>query len=197
RRPNELKLSLIIPCYNEEKNLPLLIERLKSIMSREDVEVILVDNGSTDGSSQVLSKLLEGQERIRSIRGPVNEGYGYGILSVLRAAGGGYLGWSHADMQTDPNDALRALEVIEYKGNPEKMYVKGRRYGRPLFDVFFMIGMSCFETLYLGKPLWDINAQPNIFPRSFFDSWREPPHDFSLDLYAYYEAHRTGLEVAR
>jgi hypothetical protein len=57
--------------------------------------------------------------------------------------------------------------------------------------------MSFFETLLLVKPLWDINAQPTMFSRQFFETWREPPHDFSLDLFAYYQARMAGLKVHR
>jgi hypothetical protein len=98
-------------------------------------------------------------------------------------------------MQTDPQDALRGLDLFEQHGL--NIFVKGRRYGRPLADVAFTVGMSAFETALLGTPLWDINAQPTMFSRAFFETWREPPHDFSLDLYAYYEARRAGLTVHR
>lgn len=60
-----------------------------------------------------------------------------------------------------------------------------------------MIGMSVFETLLLGRPLWDINAQPTLFSRAFFETWRDAPHDFSLDLFAYYQAKRMNLPVYR
>ena len=64
-------------------------------------------------------------------------------------------------------------------------------------DVIFTICMSLFETLLLARPMWDINAQPNMFSRRFFESWTTPPDDFSLDLYTYFEAQRNGLEVHR
>jgi hypothetical protein len=125
----------------------------------------------------------------------VNQGYGFGILSGLKACRGGILGWTHADMQTDPQDAVRGLALFERHG-PD-IFVKGRRYGRPAADVFFTVGMSAFETLLLGKPMWDINAQPTLFSRAFFESWRDAPHDFALDLYAYYQARQTGLVIHR
>lgn len=190
-----MKLSLIIPCYNEAANLPLLLERCSLVVSRPDVEVILVDNGSTDESARVLAELLPRYPGCRSVRVDVNQGYGFGILAGLRAGDGEYLGWTHADMQTDPMDALHALDLIESHGSPA--YAKGRRYGRPLVDVAFSMGMSAFETGLLGKPLWDINAQPNIFPRTFFEDCVNPPHDFSLDLYVYFMAKKKGLDVLR
>ncbi|MCX8956442.1 glycosyltransferase family 2 protein [Erwinia psidii] len=190
-----MRFSLVIPCYNEAANLPLLLERCKHVVARPDVEVILVDNGSTDDSPQVLQALLPQYPGCRSIRVEVNQGYGFGIVSGLKAATGAVLGWTHADLQTDPQDALRGFDLFEKHG--DAIFVKGKRYGRPLMDVVFTVGMSLFETLLLAKPMWDINAQPTLFSRAFFDSWRAAPDDFSLDLFAYYQAQQQGMKVYR
>lgn len=190
-----MKFSLVIPCYNEAANLPLLLERCKDLAAQPGIEVILVDNGSTDNSPAVLLHLLPHYPGCRSIRVDKNQGYGYGILAGLKAAQGAILGWTHADMQTDPQDALQGLALFDQHG--ENSFVKGRRYGRPLMDVLFTVGMSVFESALLTKPLWDINAQPTMFSRRFFQSWTSPPSDFSLDLYAYHRARCKGLAVHR
>lgn len=190
-----MNFSLIIPCYNEAANLPLLLERCQSLAAHEGLEVILVDNGSTDASPEVLASLLPRYPHCRSVRVEQNQGYGYGILAGLRAAHGEILGWTHADLQTDPADALTGLALFKTHGTD--IFVKGRRYGRPLGDVAFTVGMSLFETVLLAKPLWDINAQPTMFHRRFFETWHSPPHDFALDLYAYYQARARGLAVYR
>lgn len=190
-----MKFSLVIPCYNEAANLPLLLDRCRELTRLPDIEVILVDNGSTDSSPEVLLNLLPLYPGCRSVRVDKNQGYGFGILAGLRAAKGDILGWTHADLQTDPQDALRGLAFFEQLGNG--IFVKGRRHGRPLADVAFTVGMSAFETLLLGRPLWDINAQPTLFSRDFFETWQDPPSDFSLDLYAYYQARCASLEICR
>jgi glycosyltransferase involved in cell wall biosynthesis len=190
-----MKFSLVIPCYNEAANLPLLLERCQKLTKQPDVEIVLVDNGSTDDSPAILRNLLPSYPGCRSVRVEQNQGYGFGILAGLKAASGDILGWTHADMQTDPVDALLGFRIFEEHGLD--IFVKGRRHGRPFGDVTFMVGMSFFETLLLGKPLWDINAQPTMFSRQFFESWREPPLDFSLDLYAYYQARMAGMPVYR
>lgn len=192
-----MKLSLIIPCYNEAANLPLLLDRCASLRDA-DIEVILVDNGSADNSPQVLQDLLPSYPHCRSVRVPVNQGYGFGILSGLEAATGDLLAWTHADMQTDPKDVLRGLEIFkQHVDSGNNIYVKGQRIKRPLADVIFTVGMSIFETLLLRTRLWDINAQPNMFSRKFFESWVNPPHDFSLDLYVYFTARNQSLPVYR
>lgn len=189
-----MKFSLVIPCYNEAANLPLLLERCKAVAGR-DHEVILVDNGSTDNSAQVMLDLLPQYPGCRSVSVAVNQGYGHGIVAGLKEAKGEILGWTHADMQTDPQDALRGLALFEQHGM--QILVKGRRHGRPLADVMFTFGMSVFETVLLRQPLWDINAQPTMFSRAFFETWTTPPSDFSLDLYAYYLARQQRLAIHR
>ncbi|MDX1958785.1 MAG: glycosyltransferase family 2 protein [Leptospiraceae bacterium] len=192
-----MKLSIVVPCYNEEKNIPLILEKFNSVIKRNDIEVILVNNGSKDNSAKVLSELIPKYSFAKTILVEVNQGYGFGILSGLKNCSGTYIGWTHADMQTDPADPIKALEMIESKGNPEKIFVKGNRKNRPIFDEFFTTGMSIFETIYLGESLFDINAQPNLFHRKLFESWKNPPIDFSLDLYALYTAKKLGYEVLR
>ncbi len=187
--------SLVIPCYNEAKNLPLLVERCSEFQKYPGCEVIFVDNGSVDETQEVLAKLLPKYNCFRAIRVEQNQGYGFGILCGLREARGDILGWTHADMQTDPLDALQGLDLFEQHG--ANIFVKGHRYGRPLGDVAFTVGMSIFESLLLRKWMFDINAQPTIFSRVFFESWGGPPHDFSLDLFAYYQALRSELIVKR
>lgn len=192
-----MKMSLVIPCYNEAANLPLLVPRCLDVVKPGDIEVVLVDNGSSDASAQVMHDLLAGQDAVRNVRVEINQGYGYGILAGLRAARGDVLAWTHADMQTNPLDVLTGLAFFEQTQDPTRVFVKGRRYGRPLSDTVFTVGMSLFETILMQANLSDINAQPTMFHRRFFETWSEPPHDFSLDLYAFYMARRAGLAVKR
>lgn len=190
-----MKLSLVIPCFNERQSLGDLIDRCKPLVSDRGVEVIFVDNGSTDGTGELLSELTLGEKNFRCVTVTTNIGYGHGIVEGLRAATGDILAWTHADLQTDPRDIRSALNF--YSELDDQFFVKGSRKGRPLLDVLFTFGMSIFESLLFMRLLWDINAQPTVFPRKFFDTWSNPPQDFSLDLYAYVMAKKTGLRVKR
>ncbi len=192
-----MKLSIVVPCYDEAENIPLILARFQKAIHRKDVEVILVDNGSRDKTPELLKGLLPEYDFAKSIRVETNRGYGYGIIQGLKNCSGDFIGWTHADMQTDPVDLIRALEIIEAHGDDERMFVKGTRRGRSAFDQFFTVGMSLFETMYLGMRLYDINAQPNVFSRKFFETWENPPKDFSLDLYTFYMAHKKGLSIHR
>lgn len=193
-----MKLSIVIPCYNEAANLPALLESYDAAITRSDIEIILVDNGSTDETAATLAALAPQYGRfLRTHTIPENQGYGHGILTGLGLAQGEFIGWTHGDLQTPPRDVVRALEIIEKEGGASNLYLKGNRKGRPIFDQFFTGGMGLFESLYLKTWLFDINAQPNIFHRSFFTDWENPPRDFSLDLYVLYSAKQRKLNIIR
>lgn len=193
-----MKLSLVIPCYNEAKSLPALVARCADVVQAEpDCEIILVDNGSSDDTPGTLARELAGRAGLRSIRVPVNRGYGYGILEGLRACDGEILGWTHADLQTDPMDAIRGYAIFKSHAHPTGLLVKGRRHGRPVADTVFTLGMSIFESVLMGRAMQDINAQPTLFSRALYERWVDPPADFALDLYAYAEAKAAGAHVAR
>ena len=192
----EPAFSLVIPCYNEAASLPELVLRARFTAEAGGGEVILVDNGSTDATPQVLADLLAGgDDRVRTVRVDPNEGYGWGITQGLLAARAPIVGWTHADLQTDPADALRAVAAME---GADRVLVKGRRYGRPLADRVFTAGMTAFETVLLRRRgLSDINAQPTMFHRDLLTGWEKAPKDFALDLFALYTAVERGYEVRR
>ena len=193
-----MRLSIVVPCYNEEQNLPELFTRFRSaVENAPGVEVVFVDNGSRDQSAAVFVEALRRPENrfARVVTVPVNQGYGYGILQGLKAARGEFLAWTHADLQTDPADVLAAFALLERQPDSGHCFVRGRRVGRPLFDRAFTAGMSVVATLALGVRVRDVNAQPKLFSREFFASWTNPPWDFSLDLYGLYRALREGLTI--
>ncbi len=192
-----MKLSVIIPCYNEAANIPFILEEYNRLLTnRNDIEIILVNNASKDDTAAVLERLSPNYSFLKTIFESV-PGYGSSVLAGLKSANSEYIGWTHGDMQTPPQNVIKALEMVLSFGERKDVYVKGKRYGRPFFDKVFTWGMSLFETLYMGVVLNDINAQPNIFHRSFFEKWQNPPLDFSLDLYALYKAKKERLTIVR
>ncbi len=188
-------LSIIIPCYNEVENIPLILSKFTEILNGLDfVELVIVNNGSTDNSKEVFAKSLEAlnDKRFSVVDVPVNQGYGYGILYGLSQAKGDILAWTHADMQTDPQDVITAYRVF-LQHNDAHLFVKGRRRERKNVAAFFSWAMQVISSLALKSPLDDINAQPKLFSRNFYEKYlvtEEAPKDFSLDLYALYKAEK-------
>ena len=191
-----INFSLVIPCYNEAENLPYLLEKISSLLNRSGIEVILVDNGSCDATPNILKKLLPLYPSVRTMRVEVNQGYGHGILKGLEIANGNILGWTHADMQTDPLDAYEALKKINLHPN-DAVVAKGTRIGRPPADYFFTLGMQIFASITLCVSLEDINAQPKLFSRDFYEKYirNHAPLDFSIDLFLLYSAKIHGIKT--
>ncbi len=192
---NNIKLSLIIPCFNEADNLPYLFKKLDKLLKNKKYEIILVNNGSEDNTLSIIKEYKKKYRNLNFVSLRINKGYGNGIIRGLKEAKGEFLGWTHADMQTDPNDIINAEKF--FLNNKTKIFIKGKRYGRSLIDNFFTLGMSTFASLKLKTLLWDINAQPTLFHKSFMDISRNPPNDFLLDLYFYYQAKKLNYKIYR
>ena len=191
-----INLSIVIPCFNEAKSLPKLVKDFSKKLKRRDVELILVNNGSNDSTEKILLNLKKNYNFLKIIRLKKNNGYGNGILQGLKKAKGRYISWTHADLQTDPYDAITGFEKFKKELSP-KIFIKGNRLGRPFKDVVFTIGMSIFETILLKNFFWDVNAQPNIFHKNFFNMLEKIPLDFSFDLFFYFNAKKKNLKILR
>ena len=190
-------ISLVIPCYNEAKSIPALVKDCNELINNNNMEIIIVNNGSTDESDLILEALIKDKKKIRVVCVSINKGYGHGILEGLKVSKGELLAWTHADLQTDLKDVVNAINLFSDSNRPEKLFVKGIRYNRPMLDVVFTVGMSIFETLLMRTRMWDINAQPTVFHRSFYESWVSAPKDFSLDLFVYFMAKKKNLTIKR
>lgn len=189
-------LSLVIPCYNEELNIPLIVKRCQEIIPDDiAVEVILVNNGSKDKTAEAIKyEIAKARPVFVCCEVETNIGYGHGILSGLAMAKGDVLAWTHADMQTDPEDVVKAYRLYKSFGN-HNVFVKGERKNRALGPQLFTWGMTIIATLALGEKLTDIGAQPKLFSRQFYNQYltHNAPTDFSLDLYAMYFAQKHGI----
>lgn len=190
-----MKYSVIVPCYNEEKNIGPLVDAFKKVVRKFDMELILVDNGSKDLTSLEIDKQVAEYDFVKKATVTVNQGYGFGILSGLEVATGEAIGWIHADLQSDPN-VFNEMFLSAQKETEPFLY-KGKRSNRTLADCFFTVGMGLFESVLFFSPLFDCNSQPTLLSRSFYKSWKNPPKDFSLDLYAYTLADKKKIVLKR
>lgn len=189
-----MKLSIVIPCYNEAKNIPHIIEQVTEAVKNEDantIDIVLVNNGSTDESESILNEAFQNKESsmFQVVHVKQNKGYGYGILAGLKVATGDVLSWTHADLQTDPYDVIKAYKLYQSQNNPN-IFIKGKRRHRAFLETFFTWGMQVLSSLVLKTYLDDINAQPKLFSRQFYNRHviENAPWDFSLDLFVLYQA---------
>ena len=176
-------LSIVIPCYNESKNINNLYKKLLILKkSKYSIQILLVDNGSNDDTEQKITKLVNQNTLFKYIKIEHNIGYGNGIIQGLNQAEGNYVAWTHADLQTNPLDILVGLDILN-DNLLNKVVVKGSRINRPFNDKFFTMLMTMTVFIFFGMKLKDVNAQPKIFHRTFLKYLKKAPLDFSLDLF--------------
>ncbi len=107
-------ISVVIPAYNEEENIPVLYEKLKKVLEGlgEDYEIIFVDDGSTDRTPEVLKEIAEKDKKVKVIRFRRNYGQTAAIYAGFEHASGDVIITMDADLQNDPEDIPRLLEKL-------------------------------------------------------------------------------------
>ncbi len=192
------RLSIICPCYDEGASLDDLLDGYRhALADADDVELILVDNGSNDDTGERLERAKAGNYpfRLQVVTVPVNKGYGHGIMSGLAVASGQYLAWSHADLQCPPADVVRLYDVVMARPQPARCFGKGNRVSDRGRAALLTRLQTVLADFILGHHLEEINAQPKLFHRGFLDEFKAPPIGYELDIYAYFKAVRIGLEI--
>src|SRR5689334_12628935 len=109
-------LSICVPVYNEQENLPLLHQAIVDVCDdpahRIDFELILVDDGSSDGSWNAIEQLVDRDPRVRGLKFKSNCGETAACDAGLRNARGKYVMTMDADLQNDPKDIPKFLQAL-------------------------------------------------------------------------------------
>ena len=195
-----METSLIIPCFNEEGNIDTLVKKCETYLENQKNQLVLVNNGSTDSTEKKIDQHLY-ISNILKVNVEKNEGFGHGVLEGLKMASGKVLSYTHADLQTDPNDVLEGIKLHKDK-NDCNFFIKGKRVNKiknnwSILDLFISYSMTLFESLLFQKLLHDIHAQPVIFHRNFYKLWISPPKDMTFDVYTYYLAKQKRYKITR
>ncbi|HOG46376.1 MAG TPA: glycosyltransferase family 2 protein [Anaerolineae bacterium] len=152
-----MKLSVLVPVYNEEAGVAEVIRRVAAILV--DKEIIVVDDCSTDRTPEILAELQREIPGLRVIRHPVNRGKGAGIRTAMEAATGDCLIIQDADLEYDPADIPNLLRLVEegtakvvygvrsFEG--QKLHVRlGNRFLTWLTNLLYGVHIHDMETCY-------------------------------------------------
>ncbi len=103
---DKFDLSVVVPCYNEEENIPVLVERVQDVFASHDIngELILVNDASIDGTQRQIDSVSMKYNNIRSFRHERNRGIFQAWITGVYNASGRYVIIIDADMQYDPSD---------------------------------------------------------------------------------------------
>lgn len=107
-----MKLSVLMPIYNEARTLREIIARVLACPIEGEIELICVDDASTDRSWEVLNELSFHDSRIRTLRHPVNRGKGAAIRTAIQAITGDMAVIQDSDLEYDPSDLPKLIKPI-------------------------------------------------------------------------------------
>ena len=171
-----MKISVIIPVFNEVKTVEEIIKKIESL--NIDKEIIAVDDGSNDGSAEVLKKLY-GEGEIKLIIHKKNLGKGAAIKSGLAAAKGDIIVIQDADLETNPQDILRLIKPIE---ESKTRVVFGFRDSNNLRSIYWWGGktISLITRLLYGGNIGDVNNGYKVMTRELWDSLNLTSNRFQI-----------------
>jgi glycosyltransferase involved in cell wall biosynthesis len=108
-------ISAVVPVYNEEENLPVLIPALTKVLEGLgcSFEMIFVDDGSSDGSLRILRDMASQYPSLRVLRFRENRGLSTALVAGMREARGGKIVTLDSDLQNDPGDIPKLLEYLD------------------------------------------------------------------------------------
>ena len=164
------KLSLIMPCYNEEKALAEIVERVFEIEDKTlQVELILVDDCSKDNSLQIAYRLSKKYPHLKILTHSQNKGKGAALRTGFLEATGDYVGIQDADMEYSPSDYKKMLKpLLENKAD----VVFGSRYLRPderrvlsFWHSFMNKMLTLVSNMFTGLDISDMETCYKLFRR--------------------------------
>lgn len=171
-------LSFAVPAYNEEATVALAVKRLLEVTYPCDIEVLVVDDGSVDGTAQALDGLSD--PRLRILRHETNLGKTSAVMTAANAAVGDYLIVCDADLEYDPREVPSLLGPV-LAGEAEIVYgtrtfgahnsfsfayVLGNRLVTLAMNIMFNVYLSDIETCFKLLPL-DLYRQLDLKSSGF------------------------------
>jgi len=178
---NRVKVSVIVPAYNEEKNIPEILKMLiKVAEDLPSMEIIVIDDGSTDGTVKEVERF---SSNIRLVKHDKNIGKGAALVTGFAEANGDVVVVQDADLEYSPYDIPRLVkpilsgEVDVVFGSRFKGYPKGMRLGNYLGNKL----ISKTTRLLYGLPITDVMTGYKVFSKQVIDSMDLTEDGFNIE----------------
>jgi glycosyltransferase involved in cell wall biosynthesis len=188
-----LKLSIIIPVYNEIECLERFTTSLVNSFKNEKVEYIFINDGSNDGSAEWLSNYINqspsniNQSNNILINLPKNMGKGKALRKGLEVATGQYVLFQDSDLELDPQDSREMYDLI--KQNPEMNILFGSRFTsgklkankKFINEIFVKVNSIIFNILF-QQSISDLHCGTKIISKKVIDKIQLSINDFGIEI---------------
>jgi dolichol-phosphate hexosyltransferase len=186
-----VKLSILMPVYNEARTVQAVVKRVLDVDFPCPVEVVIVDDASTDGTAEILGDIHD--ERLVKLRHPANRGKGAAIRTAVGAATGDFMVPLDADLEYQPEEIPKLLEPV-LSGEAEVVY-GSRGFGSHAAYSFWYVmgnkGVTTVANVLFNAYIADLETCFKLMPLDLLRSLRITSEGFGM------EAEITGKLLAR
>jgi capsule biosynthesis phosphatase len=174
---------ILIPCYNEQNNISKLKHELDDLEKYINInKILLINNGSIDGTDFEINSLLKLNKIYQKINIKKNIGYGYGLKKALNLARSDLIMILHADLQFKPS-AFLIQNIDNFKGLEKGILYSPIRLGRKISSQIASSILRKVLSIILFKQINDFNGQPKIFFRNdLSNKINNLPNNYTFDL---------------
>ena len=162
-------LTIAMPAYNEAGNIAQMIDMARDQVGPlvDDLEIVIVDDGSADGTGDIVRQISQEDPRVRLVEHPVNMGYGAAVRDAIWAATKELVFFTDSDLQFDLSELERFLPRMK-----DADMVVGYRHARsdPWYRTFFGHGWSWLVNLLFGYTARDVDCAYKLFPRKVIET---------------------------
>ena len=190
-----MKVSVVMPVYNEEATLEEIVRR---VLEQSVDELVIVDDASTDSTRAILKRLAEQEPRIRAIFHEENKGKGGAVKTGLTAVTGDVVIIQDADLEYDPADYAKLLEPLR-AGEADFVFGSrflGRAQNLTLLQRIANRAVTVLFNLLFGTRLSDVETCYKAFRREMLDAKRLRSRRFDADVEIAARLVRGGARVA-
>lgn len=192
----EQSISVFFPCYNEKDNIAGLVEKATNVLSglADDFEIILVDDGSTDGTAELIDSLALESEKIKAIHHKANAGYGAALQTGFRAATKQLVFYTDGDGQFDIAELAGIMPLIKQYDIVSCYRINRQDNLLRKLNAFCWTKLVC--TLF-GLKLKDIDCAFKLFKREIFDNIEMQSTGALIDTEILARANRKGYTITQ
>jgi dolichol-phosphate hexosyltransferase len=176
-----VKLSILMPVYNEEERLPEALKRALAVQYPCDVELLVVNDGSSDATAQILDGWSD--ERLRVVHHERNRGKGAAIRTAVGAADGDYMVILDADLEYDPKDIPRLMEPV-LEGKAKIVYGNRSFGGHAAFSFWYVMGnrgVTLFANILFNSYIGDLETCYKLMPLELYRALSVKSKGFGME----------------